>query len=433
MSAAWSRALKSPGAPGPGVAPGYRVWKVRVPRAQRTQLRELYYTLVWHVCNSGLPSAKQLASKGALRYGDEWRACFTAVRASRGKWLREGEPPALPPLILPTHFVLSSGERRGRKQSPVKVDLRKKQIGILGVLIPLRDKLVKKLEAENLLNPRPEFVTQLTYRGELRVIAKRALAPPTIERADLLIITIDENSRHGFSVAAWLLDLANARAALAHFEKLRPPNHGLRRQIAALLESFADKPTSEVRAALAQLLPEGVVKALTPERARELAAKLRRRERRLNNSFVEKTVSKIRKIIRKYGKGKSTLIIVEPIDAESVRGTPLQGTLLRARRALENLAKYEGALYTETRASGKRCSRCGCEGEEVARTGRARIYRCPRCGLKWDRDKGVHYSMVKRFFERMLGEECDDLTVLAERALSALKEWLGRHPNILTY
>jgi predicted RNA-binding Zn-ribbon protein involved in translation (DUF1610 family) len=127
------------------------------------------------------------------------------------------------------------------------------------------------------------------------------------------------------------------------------------------------------------------------------------------------------------------LVLIDPINPDSLRGTKLQGTLLRARRSLRNLAAYEGAMVRLARASGKQCPRCGCEGEEVKHTRRSRIYECPRCGLRWDRDKAVHYNLVYAYFARMIREESDDLTVLATRILEAMRKWLVRHPDILTY
>jgi len=76
------------------------------------------------------------------------------------------------------------------------------------------------------------------------------------------------------------------------------------------------------------------------------------------------------------------LILVDPIDPDSLRGTRLQGTLLRARRSLRNLAVYEGAMFRLTRASGRHCPRCGCKGEEVRHTKHSRVYECPKCGLR---------------------------------------------------
>jgi hypothetical protein len=131
--------------------------------------------------------------------------------------------------------------------------------------------------------------------------------------------------------------------------------------------------------------------------------------------------------------GMGVLVLIDPVDPDSLRGTKLQGTLLRARRSLRNLAAYEGAMVRLACASGKQCPRCGCEGEEIAHTRRSRIYECPRCGLRWDRDKGSLYNLVYAYFAHMIREESDDLTVLATRVLEAMREWLARHPDILTY
>ncbi|MCC6005219.1 MAG: transposase, partial [Thermofilum sp.] len=109
----------------------------------------------------------------------------------------------------------------------------------------------------------------------------------------------------------------------------------------------------------------------------------------------------------------------------------LQGTLLRARRSLRNLAVYEGAMLRLVRTSGKHCPRCDCKGKEAQHTKRSRVYECPRCGLKWDRDKGSLYNLAYSYFARMIREESDDLTVLATRVLEAMSEWLAKHQNAL--
>jgi transposase-like protein len=84
------------------------------------------------------------------------------------------------------------------------------------------------------------------------------------------------------------------------------------------------------------------------------------------------------------------------------------------------------------RVSGKHCPRCGCKGEEVKHTKHSRIYRCPRCGLTWDRDKGVLYNLVYAYFAGMVREESGDYTVMAERVLEGVREWLEEHRNALT-
>ena len=264
----------------------------------------------------------------------------------------------------------------------------------------------------------------------IRVVAHRRLRARL--EMPLRIVTIDENSRYGHSLARWYIN--ETKVAMAGFEKLRPANHGFRREIAALLQSYADKPGEETKRQLAKFLPPEALRALTTEWARELADATRGREKRLNDSFVSNLIAKVREVVREARqRGMSALILVEAIDSNSLRGTELQGTRLRGRRRLQNLAVYEGAKVGKVSASGKICPRCRSKGVEVAHTKRSRIYECPKCGLRWDRDKGVHYNMVYNYFARMVKEECDDDSVLAERVLSALREWLEKHPNILAY
>jgi hypothetical protein len=342
--------------------------------------------------------------------------------------------PNPPAITLLVRFVMPDGSVRGNNGAPCVIDLRKEELRIpsYGVSVPLRGSLVKALIGENELDPRPDFVLQVTRRGFLRVIARRevqaALALP------LRIITLDENSAYGFALAAWDVDACAAEAALRLFEKLRPPNHGYRRGVAKLLQSYADKPSGEVREELSKILPQEVLEALTTESAKELAEATRARERRLNEVFIQKLTARVRRLVREARRrGMSVLVLIDPIDSDSLRGTRLQGTLLRARRSLKNLAVYEGAMLRLARASGKHCPRCGCWGREVGHMKRSRIYECPRCHVKWDRDKAVHYNLAYSYFAGMLREECDDYTAMAARVLEAVRKWLEKHPSILQY
>jgi hypothetical protein len=176
-----------------------------------------------------------------------------------------------------------------------------------------------------------------------------------------------------------------------------------------------------------------VLRTLTTERARELAEAARVRERRLNEAFVQKLAAEVRGPVREARRrGINVLILVDPISSESLRGTKLQGTLLRARRSLGNLAVYGGAMLRLACASGKQCPRCGCRGEEIAHTKRSRVYECPHCGLRWDRDKGALYNLAYSYFARMAKEECDDYTAMAAGVLEAMSEWLAKHQSALT-
>jgi transposase len=133
----------------------------------------------------------------------------------------------------------------------------------------------------------------------------------------------------------------------------------------------------------------------------------------------------VRELVRgALQEGAAAAIIVDPIDAQSLRGTPLQSTLLRVRRRLENLARYEGIHFAELRASGKLCPLCSAEGVENGR----RMYRCPSCGATWDRDRAA-VNLVIRYLKALYREECQDADAL--RLVDAMQAWLKRHPGFL--
>jgi len=414
----WNHPLKERA--GGGELVGFRVFRIRTPKRTRETLAKLYMDV----------TAGRGRSKMLYYYIEEWKKAYEEVKSMREQ-AGKRTPPRPPPIILLVRFITPDGERRGDNNAPCVIDLRRAELRIpsYSIKIPLIPSLIRALIEENKLLPRPDFVLQLTARGKLRIIAKRAPPHPQLS-TPLRVIAIDENSAHGFAVAAF--DFDDRGCKLAYFEKLRPPNHGYRRQLAAALQSFASAPTKEKRTQLSQLLPEELAKALTPERARELTALARRKERRLNNTFVQRFTALVRELVREAAKeGRAAVILIDPINCESLRGTGLQGTLLRARRALENLARYEGTPFIELRATGKQCPLCGSWSIEVKRTRRARVYECRQCGIMWDRDKGATFNLVTKYFEKMKKERRDGTSALAAQALVSLKEWLSKHSKAL--
>jgi hypothetical protein len=289
--------------------------------------------------------------KGLLYYTEEWARMFENTKRMREE-AGKRTPPKTPPLPLLVRFVMPDGRERGNTAAPAIIDLRKGELRIpsYGIVQRLRRSLVRALIEENILEPRPDFVLQVTRRGFLRVAAHRRLRARL--ELPLRIATIDENSRYGHSLAHWSID--ETKVSMAGFEKMRPVNHGFRREIAALLQSFADKPCEETKRQLAEFLPPEVLRVLTTEGARELADATRGREKRLNSGFVCELVAKVRTLVRKaVRRGVSALILVEPIDSNSLRGTELQGTLLRGRKLLMNLAVYEGAKMGRLALAGR--------------------------------------------------------------------------------
>jgi hypothetical protein len=406
---------------GGGLRGGFRVFKLHISSENLPKLKRLFQDFV----------DGKTRTKGVLYYRDEWMDAWGNVLEMREEAGRRTMPNP-PAITLLVRFVMPDGSVRGNTAAPCVIDLRRRELRIpsYGVVEGLSTSLYRALVCENLLEPRPGFVLQVTRRGFLRVIAQREAYPELA--MPLRLICIDENSAYGFALAAWDVSADGTKVSLRRLEKLRPPNHGYGRWVAKLLQSYADEPSGETRQQLAELLPQEVLEKLTTERARELAEATRRRERRLNNAFVERLAARVRRLVRKaHKRGMSVLVLIDPIDPDSLRGTRLQGTLLRARRSLKNLAAYEGAMLRLLRASGRHCPRCGCWGREVGHMKRSRIYECPRCGLRWDRDKGVLYNLAYSYFARMIREECDDDTAVASRVLEAFREWLEKHPRTL--
>jgi len=97
--------------------------------------------------------------------------------------------------------------------------------------------------------------------------------------------------------------------------------------------------------------------------------------------------------------------------------TAQSGMLRRVSERLRNLCLYEGAEYVPLRASGRYCPRCNAMGVEVAR----RIFKCPKCGLQWHRDRMATFTLALNYAK--LTEN--------EALRKALLKWLEEHPRAL--
>jgi hypothetical protein len=199
--------------------PGFRVWKVRVNRVNKDRLKVLYNDVI-RKRDGNMP-------KGLLYYAGEWARMFENSKRQREE-AGKRTPPKAPPLPLLVKFVMPDGRVRGNTAAPAVIDLRRGELRIpsYGVVQRLRRSLVRALIEENLLEPRPEFTLQVTRRGFLRIVAHRALRARL--ELPLKVVTIDENSRHGHSLAHWYIN--ETKVAMTHFEKMRPVNHGFRRR-----------------------------------------------------------------------------------------------------------------------------------------------------------------------------------------------------------
>ena len=327
-------------------------------------------------------------------------------------------------MLIPVRFVMPDGQERGNRNAPAVIDLRKGELRIpsYGIVQRLRRSLVRALIEENSLEPRPDFVLQVTRRGLLHLVASRYV--PARVALPLRLICIDENSLNGEALGVWDV-LKPGRVVRSRYEELMPGNRGFLDKTAALFQGAAAGNPEALEEVVKMLHEAGkgeteIALLLAPARLAKIAAETREREKRLNRAFAEELVSRVRALVREArARGWSVAIVIDPIDSESLRGTELQRTLLKPRRLLRNLARYEGACFKLCRVSGKRCPMCGSWGVEVAH----RRYRCPYCNIEWDRDKCATFWLAKRFLDEHFREKSSDETYVD------IAGWLREHPR----
>ena len=389
--------------------PGRRVWKIKVNIVSKDRLEALYNDII-HKRDGNMP-------KGLLYYAEEWAEMYENVKGMREE-AGKRTPPKTPPLHLLVKFVMPDGERRGNTAAPCAIDLCKGELRVpsYGVVQKLRRSLVRALVEENLLEPRPSFVLQVTRKGLARLIASRA-PPPRRGASALLLVCMDENLGHGLYTT--LIRFDGEKVKVTRGPTFKPPNATLLREIGAQLQSAADRgATVELRALIERAYEElgekreveGGKLYATPDRLRELYRRARAKERRLNEEWRSRVVAWLRRTVRENADARA-VVLVDEVTAETAR------LMRRVTKRLRNLCLYEGAEYLPLRASGKLCPRCGAMGVEVVH----RVYRCPRCGLEWNRDRCATFALALAYAK-----------ITENEALyRALLEWLNEHPRAL--
>ncbi|MEM1631363.1 MAG: hypothetical protein QXX83_04470, partial [Thermofilum sp.] len=159
------------GTSGKSEAPGegFRVFRVELNRRVRGELERFYRRLAAR--DPSLP-------KSALYYHKSWeeeRAVVLELREQAGK---RTPPRRDPPYHLLVKITKDGKRIHGSDSVPVVVDLDRGELRIpcAGIRIHLKPGLVKALEGDLRLAPKPEFILQLTCRGRLRIVAFRS--PP---------------------------------------------------------------------------------------------------------------------------------------------------------------------------------------------------------------------------------------------------------------
>ena len=147
-----------------GLRGGFRVFRVHVDNENLPKLRQLFRDFV-----DGCARVK-----GVLYYRDVWLEVWQNVLKMREEAGRRTVPNP-PAALLLVRFAMPDGNVRGNKNAPCIVDLRRSELRIpsYNVKVPLRGSLAKALVEENNLEPRPDFVLQVTRKGFVRIIACR--------------------------------------------------------------------------------------------------------------------------------------------------------------------------------------------------------------------------------------------------------------------
>jgi len=439
---------------GEGLTEAYRVWRIKTSNEERLRLQRLYARLssaVREACRSLeerhgeafrreperfseelIGEASKIAGlpKGLFWYAVEWRRM---VAEARGKSKRRSRftPPPMPLLVR----VVNSGERlHGNTAAVVVLDASRGELRVpsVNLSVRLRPSLVKAVLEDVQRFGDVKLTLQLTARGRLRLVAHRKVRRAWWDGNNkLAVIALDVNSSHGLYLMAFAFD---SEARLVAQRVFKPPNATLLRLLAALMTSYSEvkswsetverfrqeRDVKELRRTgyaveealrLAERLRAKV--NLTPERAERIASQALRKVRKLNDDWVRGVLREVRSLVRKLrDQGYLVVIVADVPRAESLRGSQLQRTLLRAAKRLETLAVYEGARWLQPNGnvSSKQCPVCGAWGVELGK----RYYRCPKCSVTYGRDWAACANAAKLFLK----------ACKAEKQLEALRSWL---------
>ncbi|PLJ77713.1 zinc ribbon domain-containing protein [Infirmifilum sp. SLHALR2] len=443
----------------------FRVWEVKASREVRLRLRSLYFSVASAVERAGeelerrhgeaftqepekfreelIDEASRLAElpKGLLHYGIEWYKMLTEARRKSKRRSRFTPPP----MLLSVKIIEGSRRLHGNTAAVAVLNTFRGELRIpsANIAVRLKPSLIRAVLEDVGRFPDLKLTLQLTARGRLRLAAHREIKPAWWNGNDrLAVIAVDVNSSHGLYLMAFAFD---SEARLLTQRVFKPPNTTLLRLLAALMRSYSEvKSWSETverfrerryaeklrRAGKGYTVEEALRLAerlrakinTTPERAERIARQASRKVKKVNNDWVRGVLREVRSLVRKLrDQGYLIVIVADVPQAESLKGSGLQRTLLRVAERVKNLALYEGARWfqPENNVSGKRCPLCGAWGVELGK----RYYRCPKCGLVYGRDWAACANAAKLFLKA-----CD-----AEKHLGALDKWLSQHPRALVH
>ncbi len=358
-----------------GTPPGYRSWKIGVLLDEEQKKKFIVFLREYR---SRVLALAFGGDRGLQKPYQKFRYVPILAREARHVFNRSDSIRKASRIwpMLTVKLVQQGKTIYGDTGAPVVLDVSRSEVRIPFLKIKRQTKIIERIAGDLALNPRPKFVAQLVLKRDgmgrdilvVNVIAFRETKPSHSHKA--LVLAYDINSRYGVTLVTLALDENEAKLIL--LKRYKPPNHTARRKQAAGLQN------------------KGRI---------DEAAKVRRKEKKLNQEFVKNIVADARKTIRQWtAKGYATYILVDKPEAKSLKGTSLTGTLNSLTDRLKNLATYEGAHYIELRASGKYCPVCGTHYTKEERKNDKRIYRCP-WGHAFDRDYAASWNLILAYFK----------------------------------
>ena len=374
--------------------PGFRAWKIAtlLTEEQKQKFRSFLVEYRARVL------ASAFGATGLDRPATKYRYVPESAKIARHTFNRSGSTKKASrvwPVML-VKFVKEGRRYYGNANASIILDVTRDEIRIPFLGIRKNTRIVEKIAGElEQLEPRPKFVAQLRHSRDgmgrdvliITILAFRETKPKRSYKA--LVLAYDINSRYGVTLVVVKIDEAPKIILLKRY---KPPNHGRRRKIAARLQSMGKL---------------------------EEAARVRRREKKLNDEFLKSIIADARKLVRHWAaKGFTAYILVDKPERASLNGTRLSGTLSNLSARLENLTQYEGAHYLELRASGKYCPVCGKHFVKEERRDGKRIFVCPS-GHRYDRDFAASWNLVLLYFKSRREHVRELLQKLGPRALGA--------------
>jgi len=270
--------------------------------------------------------------------------------------------------LLRVKFVEDSRVLHGSTGAPVVFDLSRREVRFKRrVIAEIPQSTVKAVKEDIRRFKELKFIAQFNEK-KVHLIAFHDYRRPIINSEPFLVIAIDVNSRHGFTIRAFLV---RSEVRIVARLVLRPPNHSLRWKEIRKLQHLYD---ASKKYEYYRLL-------------KSIHAKIKR----LNREFRKEVVFKIREIIRQFN--VPAIIVIDIPYSWSLEGTGLQKTLMKTVKAVKNLAFYENTVYIEKRVSGKRCPLCNSIMRKYKKTHHTRLYQCTRCNLIIDRDTNTCYRL----------------------------------------